>query len=121
MVSLAMEESRHILADRDSFSLPAEQQLPRRAQEAALAITGALFDIAEIYDADGRKLAEASTPLGERIEPLLPKHHRPAYQQASYESLQSAQHEWILRIFVPLEDNQGAIVGYFEGVRVVPA
>lgn len=121
MVLLAMEESRHILADRDSFSLPAEQQLPRRAQEAALAITGALFDIAEIYDADGRKLAEASTPLGERIEPLLPKHHRPAYQQASYESLQSAQHEWILRIFVPLESGSGEVAGYFEGVRVVPA
>lgn len=121
MVSLAMEESRHILGDRDSFTLPAEKQLPLRADEAALAITGGLFDIAEIYDADGRKLAEASTPAGEAIESLLPKHGRPNYRTPSYQSLKLPEQGWVLRIFVPLEGRDAdRPAGYFEGVRIVP-
>ena len=47
------------------------------ASQAAETITGGLFDIAEVYDRDGNKLAESMTQDGQIIEPLLPKHGRP--------------------------------------------
>ncbi|OMG53884.1 metal-dependent phosphohydrolase [Azonexus hydrophilus] len=124
MVALAMEESRHILAHIESFARPDDERLIRQAGEAARTITGGLFDIAEIYDASGRKLAESTTPAGEAIERLLPKHGRPQYTEASYESLDLTEHGWVLRIFVPLTPLPGATSaapsGYFEGVRLVP-
>lgn len=120
-VALAMEESRRLLIhlavdERDGAVLA------QRAQEAARAITGGLFDIAEIYDGDGRKLAESATVEGERIERLLPRHGRPQRHTASYESLHLPDGRWVLRIFVPLgPDAAGAQpLAYFEGVRIVP-
>ncbi|MCX7148216.1 MAG: hypothetical protein NTY05_02220 [Rhodocyclales bacterium] len=92
---------------------------------AARTISGGLFDIAEIYDGKGRKLAEAMTPEGDAVEPSLPKHAAPGYVAASYESLDLPGGYWVLRVFVPLRasktDTSGPISGYFEGVRVVPA
>lgn len=118
-VSLAMEESRRLLHQFDVTSL-AGPDASLRAETAARVITGGLFDIAEIYDAQGNKLAEAMTEEGKSVEDSLPKHSRPQYTSASYESL-DAGGRWLLRIFVPLQNppGQGAITGYFEGVRVV--
>jgi HD-GYP domain-containing protein (c-di-GMP phosphodiesterase class II) len=60
---------------------------------------------------------------GEKIEALLPKHVRPQYRKASYESLGLDGGRWVLRVFVPLRESVGGeagkVVGYFEGVRVV--
>ena len=41
---------------------------------AAKTISGGLFDIAEIYDSSGRKLAEAMTTEGAAVESSLPHH-----------------------------------------------
>jgi HD-GYP domain-containing protein (c-di-GMP phosphodiesterase class II) len=122
-VALAMEESRRLLRHFDAIAL-SEPDARARASQAAGTITGGLFDIAEVYDRDGNKLAESMTPDGQIIEPLLPKHGRPQYSEASYESLKLEGDRWILRVFVPLQeksDTRGAarITGYFEGVRVV--
>jgi HD-GYP domain-containing protein (c-di-GMP phosphodiesterase class II) len=122
-VALAMEESRRLLRHFDAIAL-SEPDARERASQAAETITGGLFDIAEVYDRDGNKLAESMTQDGQIIEPLLPKHGRPQYNEASYESLKLEGDRWILRVFVPLQerpDTQGAarITGYFEGVRVV--
>jgi hypothetical protein len=67
-MSLAMEESQRILAHLDDFS-PNSAKLQKQAEEAARMITGGLFDIAEIYDGNGKKLAESTTPQGHEIEP----------------------------------------------------
>ncbi|HJV51082.1 MAG TPA: HD-GYP domain-containing protein [Noviherbaspirillum sp.] len=118
-VSLAMEESRRLLDHFDATTLSGlDAQV--RAQAAASVIAGGLFDIAEIYDARGNKLAEAMTEGGQAVEDRLPKHPRPQYTSASYESLDVGE-RWLLRVFVPLQSppGQGAITGYFEGVRVV--
>lgn len=92
---------------------------------AAKSIAGGMFDIAEIYDHNGRKLAESMTKEGETAELALPKHGVPSYTAASYESLKISGERWVLRVFVPLRsseiDTTGPITGYFEGVRVVPA
>ena len=123
VVSLAIEESGRLLHHYDAIDLAG----PDAAQHAAIAaktIAGGLFDIAEIYDASGNKLAESLTAEGDAVESALPKHGRPAYTAASYESLQLPPGQWALRVFVPLRnsatDMQAPITGYFEGVRIVP-
>ncbi len=120
-VSLAMEESKRMLQHFGALALSGPLAA-EHAQQAAQTLAGGLFDIAEIYDRNGRKLAEAMTADGERIEEALPKHGAPDYQAASYASLQLPDGRWAMRIFVPLQDPDGqpGISGYFEGVRIMP-
>ena len=123
IVSLAIEESGRLLHHYDAINLAG----PNAAQHATIAaktISGGLFDIAEIYGADGQKLAESLTGEGNAIEAVLPKHGLPNYTAASYESLNLPEGQWALRVFVPLRnsasDAKAPITGYFEGVRIVP-
>ena len=128
-VSLAIEESHRLLRHHDALGL-AGPDAARRAAEAARAISGGLFDIAEIYDSKGIKLAESLTKKGELVERLLPGHVEPRYREAAYESINLKEGYLALRIFVPLHNvepddsgesaHSGAITGYFEGVRVIP-
>ena len=124
IVSLAIEESGGLLRHFGAVDLdtPHSQE---NAMAAAKTISGGLFDIAEIYDRRGAKLAEAMTADGEAVESSLPKHAAPSYSAESYESVYVAGGQWVLRVFVPLRasvlDSAGPVSGYFEGVRVVPA
>ena len=123
IVALAMEESGRLLHRYDAIELsgPAAKQ---HAEAAAQIIVGGLFDIAEIYDSQGNKLAEAMTGDGQRNESKLPSHGKPAYRVASYDSLKFDNETWVLRVFVPLRNSATdlslPITGYFEGVRLVP-
>ena len=123
VVSLANEESGRLLHRFDAINLSGPDA-EQHAKEAAYAIAGGLFDIAEIYDAQGKKLAESLTHEGEVAEVLLTPHGAPNYKQAFYESQRPNQETWLLRVFVPLRnsttDVHAPITGYFEGVRVVP-
>lgn len=124
IVSLAIEESGRLLHHFDAIDLggPGAQA---HAINAASIIVGGLFDIAEIYDGSGRKLAESMTDEGEALERFLPTHGVPNYTNASYESLKLPDGRWVLQVFVPLrssdQDATLPVTGYFEGVRVVPA
>ena len=119
-VSLAMEESRRLLSHFKATG-PDGELAQETARAAATTIIGGLFDIAEIYDDDGQKLAEAATADGEAVEDLLPGHQPPRFEKPYYESLKLSGDKWALRIFVPLHDSDDKVVtGYFEGVRVVP-
>lgn len=128
-VSLAIEESHRLLRHHDALGLSGPDAA-QRAAEAARAISGGLFDIAEIYDRNGIMLAASFTKKGELVEGLLPEHAEPTYQEATYESVKLKEGYWALRIFVPLHDvesgdlgesgRNSAITGYFEGVRIVP-
>lgn len=124
IVSLAMEESDGLLRHFDAINLNTEAA-SQHAMAAAKAISGGLFDIAEIYDSKGRKLAEEMTAEGAAIESLLPPHAAPRYLTSSYESITVPGGHWVLRVFVPLraseKDMAAPVSGYFEGVRVVPA
>ena len=123
IVSLAMEESRRLI---DHYHVNPVDSVDSRlnAHNAAKAIAGGLFDIAEIYDHAGLKLAESMTDAGSSIEALLPRHVMPNYVDASYASFKLPGDQWILRVFVPLHGvsahADSAITGYFEGVRIVP-
>ncbi len=123
VVALAIEESGRLLHHYDAINLAG----PNATEHAALAaktIVGGMFDIAEIYDAKGVKLAESMTREGQAIEASLSAHGTPRYQSSSYESLRLAGDVWALRVFVPLRDSATdmrlPVTGYFEGVRVVP-
>lgn len=123
IVALAIEESGRLLQHYDAINLGGPQA-QQHAAIAAKTIAGGLFDIAEIYDQRGQKLAEALTDAGEALESALPKHGKPAYRTASYENLKLSDRRWILRVFVPLRvsanDTALPVTGYFEGVRIVP-
>ena len=123
VVSLAIEESGRLLHHYDSLDLNGPEAA-EHAAVAAKAISGGMFDIAEIYNSKGHKLAESMTEEGAAVETALPPHAQPNYSTASYENLELATGQWLLRVFVPLRvsgtDKAGPLTGYFEGVRVVP-
>lgn len=120
IVSFAMEESRRLLLQHDAFRLDgAEAKV--HAQAAAKTLAGGLFDIAEIYRADGTKLAEELTATGTAIEKDLPHHRIPRYPSPFYESQHLSADRWVLRVFIPLRTENQALTGYFEGVRLIPA
>ncbi len=123
VVSLAIEETGRFLQHFDAIELSGADAI-EHAGQAARTISGGLFDIAEIYDEQGNKLAESLTGMGEKIEAQLPPHRKPAYTQASYKSMELPGGIWTLRVFVPLRNPvsgaNGPITGYFEGIRVVP-
>jgi hypothetical protein len=120
VVAFAQEESRRALTVQGGTHLDGTQTVAQ-AQLAAQLLTGGLFEIAEIYGPDGRKLAESVTPAGHVLESKLPKHGAPRYVQSYYESLHLPGGQWALRVFVPLRATAaGPVTGYFEGVRTIP-
>ena len=121
-VSLAIEESKRLLGRSGAIALSGPDAA-MRAHSAAKTLAGGLFDIAEIYDGQGQRLAEAMTADGSQVEGMLLHHAKPGYTSSRYESINLPDKRWVLRVFVPLRlstDGQGEITGYFEGVRVVP-
>ena len=119
VVSFAIEESRRLLLHHQAIRFDGPDAMAR-AESAAQTLVGGLFEIAEVYTADGQRLAEAMTDAGMQIETLLPKHPPPRYVQTSYENLRTGGDSWIIRVFVPLRQDAGPISGYFEGVRSIP-
>lgn len=124
IVSLAIEESGRLLHHFDAINLTDPDALAHAAL-AAKTISGGLFEIAEIYDRNGSKLAESVTDEGRAVESSVPHHGVPHYTVASYESIKLPARPWVLRVFVPLRDSATdmnlPITGYFEGVRIVPS
>lgn len=121
-VSLAIEESGRLLHHFGAIVLTGPDA-GARANRAAEALAGGLFDIAEIYNQSGDKFAVAMTDMGRTVEAQLPQHARPDSREASFESFRLENNRWVLRVFVPLREVAGnessRITGYFEGVRVV--
>ena len=122
IVALAMEDSRRMV---QHFATQAQPALSagQQAEQAARTLAGGLFDIAELYDRQGIRLAEAMTADGARIEAQLPKHSQPDYLEPFYQRLPLANGDWVLRVMTPLREAGPAatLTGYFEGVRIVPA
>ena len=116
IVSFAMEESHRLLMHRRD-----SQEIGMNAEKAARTLAGGLFEIAEIYDSNGVKLADAMTAEGQLIEQEIYHHAPPRYQASMYESLNLSSGRRVLRVFTPLREVNGNLTGYFEGVRLVPA
>ena len=123
IIALAMEESHRVIDHYHATRLDGTDAV-QKASDASKALTGGLFDIAEIYDRGGRKLGESLTSDGESIETHLPHHGSPNYTIATYDSFTLTGGIWVMRVFVPLHlsnaQASSGITGYFEGVRIVP-
>lgn len=123
IIFLAIEVSDRLLHHHNAIDLSGPEAT-EHATVAAKTLTGGLFDIAELYDSKGRKLAKSITKEGVALEASLPKHGAPNYTATSHESLKLSGGLWVLRVFIPLRDlatdTNLPITGYFEGVRVVP-
>ena len=123
IVSLAIEESGRLSHHFGAIDMSGQNAV-ERAASAAQIISGGMFDIVEIYNSHGSKLAESMTPVGKTIESSMPHHGRPNYTKPFYESFKLAKGLWVLRVFVPLRNSETdlrmPITSFFEGVRVMP-
>ena len=117
ILDIAAEESQKVLAQSNLFALD-EPARSEQAENAAKIIAGGFFDIVEIYDSQGKKLAEHQSETGEQLEAALPPHQKPGAAETRYENIDAAG-RWAMRIFVPVSQN-GSLLGYMEGVRLVP-
>ena len=111
-----MEESHRLLMHRRD-----SHEISINAEKAARTLVGGLFEIAEIYDSNGIKLAEAMTADGQLLEHEIHHHAPPSYQASMYESFNLSADRWVLQVFTPLREGNGNLTGYFEGIRLVPA
>lgn len=112
-VAHAVEESRRLLGH-------AQGREQAGAQKDAQLLVGGLFDIVEIYDVSGNKIAEATTEAGEAVENRLPPHPTPSADTPEYHTIDLDDGVIVWRITVKLRDRQGHDQGYFEGERIVP-
>ena len=131
IVSLAADEANRLLGLSGSrpgvFSYTDANR--QQVQAVADAIVGGLLDVVTIYDAQGRELGKSMSQTGAVIAMELPrevsKYGAPRYTQAYYKSMKSPYSRlWLLRVFVPqyqfANDPQSPIVGYVEGLRIMP-
>ena len=122
VVAFAMEESRRLLPFSEGSGSITGLTL-QQAQSGADALAGGIFDIAEIYDRQGNKIAEQLSSFGHQIEGALPHHVRPTYTQPGYENLpiqMGARKQTAIRVMLPLYNQKQQVFAYFEGVRVLP-
>ncbi|CAH1904909.1 HD-GYP domain-containing protein [Candidatus Nitrotoga sp. HW29] len=116
IVAFAMEESHRVLMHRRN-----SHGISMDAEKTATTLTGGLFEIAEIYDSNGVKLAKAMTTEGQLLEQEIHHHHTPpSYHASLYESFNLSENRWVLQVFTPLREENGNLAGYFEGTRLVP-
>ena len=101
IVKFAMEESQRLLRHLHADQFQGEQARVQ-AQKATNTLAGGLFDIAELYDAHGLKLAEGLTAQGEKMESSLPSHGVPRYRQPLYISHNLPDKQKALRDFTLL-------------------
>lgn len=124
VVALSIEESHRLIHHHHAINLTGPTA-GERAAEATRTLVGGLFDIAEIYDSSGHRLAVSMTTEGKQVELTVPAHAAPNYMAPSFVSLNLPEDRWALQVFVPLRESPtattGPITGYFEGVRVIPA
>ncbi len=78
------------------------------------------FIVVEIYDRDHRKIVEEVNPRYVAVEAELKRsrHAFPRNDVPQYEKYQIGE-DAVLQALVPLKDEAGAVVGFFEGVFLI--
>lgn len=123
LANMAMDSSRRFLRHYDVTAIEKSPLLEANAKKAAEIITSGLFDIAEIFDGSGERLAKATTPEGAKIDEKILRGNKPSYSHAMYERLHLNNNVWAERVLIPLypqRANSAEALGYFEGVRITP-
>lgn len=122
LVSFSIEESRRLISHFDAIAETNSPATGDKAKRAVEIITSSLFDVAKIYNKERVLVAEAFSAAGQAIWNDLPR-GIPKGEQTTYESLSLRQDRWVLRVTIPLYAGPaggGALLGYFEGARVIP-
>lgn len=121
----AEDASIRMLAIEARRAVPgAALDLPSPERERALAqaihgMVGGIFAVAEVYSADGKKLAESVQPGYADIEHALQKlPHGAPPPGGGYDSAVVLGQQ-VLRVFTPLSSARGELIGHLEGVRVL--
>lgn len=145
-ISMAIEESNTLLQRAGDYHRRGGAQAGKVAEDVAQLLAGSLFEVAKIYDREGRSLAIAYRSGHEHLDDKLPpskafqkqKEDAPASAPAdmdyfgslspkpsfepTYDSVELPDGKWALRVVVPLHEAGSAdISGFFEGVRIIPA
>ena len=97
IVSLAIEESGRLSRHHDALNLNNAGGADHAAV-AAKTIVGGFFDIVEIYDSKGRKLAESLTDEGHAVESSLDKHGSPNLEKDTGSHFDPA----VMAVFSPM-------------------
>ena len=129
LVQQTVEDAQRLL--RHEAFRPEGVQATRQAQAAAQALVAAQFDVVQIYTAGGLLMAEQLTEDGRMLERAgeLPANGRSmgngaartrSYTQPWFERRWLPGRRPLLRVFIPLRDEQQALTGYLEAARLVP-
>ncbi len=123
IVELAIEDAHHLVEKGGAIDLESHN-VEMQALAAMKNIVTGIFDIAEIYDKEGQKIAEAANTEGESIHEELKGHPKPRFFAPEYQYLKLADGRNVLNVFVPLHEvtqNQDSpVLAYFEGLRIIP-
>lgn len=121
LVAQMVDDTQRLL--RQEPYRPEGVQATRNAQAAAQALAAAHYDIAQLYTAGGLLMAEQFSAAGRALEQEMPtasgKGAR-GYTQPWFERRWLPGRRPLLRVFIPLRDEQQLLTGYFEGARLVP-
>lgn len=121
----AEDASIRMLATEARRAVPASiLELPPVEREQALSraingMVGGIFAVAEVYSADGRKVAESVQPGFDDIEEALKKLPHGAPPAGGGYDTAVVLGRQVLRVFTPLASAKGEVIGHLEGVRVL--
>ena len=123
IVELALEDAHHLVEKGGVIDLQSKE-VEAQALAAMKNIVTGIFDIAEIYDKEGRKIAEAANAEGAAIHAELKGHAAPIFFDPEFQYLKLADGRNVLNVFVPLReiaaDHNSPVLAYFEGLRIIP-
>jgi len=122
-IELAIEDTHHLVEKGGAIDLESAD-VQSQALTAMKNIVTGIFDVAEIYDKDGKKIAEAFNPEGGAIHDQLQGHLTPYFFEPTYQYLKLSDGRSVFNVFVPLyeksKDRKSPVVAYFEGLRIIP-
>jgi putative nucleotidyltransferase with HDIG domain len=119
LMNLARGEAQRLAsASLPLVKNPAQDQVMLR--RLAADVLREHFIVVEIYDRDHRKIVEEVNPRYAAIETALKgsRHAFPNNGEPQYEKYQIGE-DTVLQALVPLRDEAGAVVGFFEGVFLI--
>lgn len=118
MLGLAVDESHSFTVELDQASV---SQLETLKQKAVEFLKGH-FIVLELYDEHKRQILREVSPGREAIEQKLEQYSQTfPLENAAYHKNFLIDGKSFIQVLLPLQDNSGELIGYFEGVYQVDA
>lgn len=118
MLGLAVEESRSFTVELDQASVGQMEMLKQKADE----FLKGHFIVLELYDEHKMQILREVSPGREAIEQKLEQYAQTfPLENAAYHKNFLIEGKSFIQVLLPLQDNSGELIGYFEGVYQVDA